>query len=56
MKFHVATLTLGDLAIKFIMLIGISGPILIILIEKLEVPIERNLCVKPKIIVLFFKN
>jgi hypothetical protein len=32
MELHVATLTLGGLAIKFIILIGISGVMLIIFI------------------------
>jgi hypothetical protein len=32
MELHLATLTLGGLAIKFIILIGISGAILIIFI------------------------
>jgi hypothetical protein len=43
MKLHVATLNLGGLAIKFIILIGIVGPILIILMKKLEVPTKKAL-------------
>jgi hypothetical protein len=48
MKLHVATFNLSGLSIKCIILIGIVGAILIILMEKLEVPTERNLCIKPK--------
>jgi hypothetical protein len=54
MKLHFATLTLGGLAIKLIILIEIVGPILISLMEKLEVPTKGIYVSNQKNIVLFF--
>jgi hypothetical protein len=56
MKLHVATFNLSGLSIKFIILIGIVGAILIILMEKLEVPTEMNLCQTKKALFYFFKT